>query len=72
VSQPIARFARPLQHAVDVGRVLAGERAKFGLPGKLGIQSAGVGRQFVQVIAEFPRRIVDHRQRLGELIDQPP
>ena len=54
--QPLARLVRPLQHTVDVGGVLAGQRAQLGLPGQLGLQSAGVAGQFGQVVAEFGRR----------------
>ena len=35
--QALARLVRPLQHTVDVGGVLAGQRAQLALPGQLGL-----------------------------------
>ena len=62
----------PRQDPVDVGGVLAGQRAQLALPCQLGLQSACVAGQFGQIVAEFGGHVADHRQRLRRAVRPAP
>ena len=68
--QPIPRLHGPLQDAVDVGGVLARQRAQLTLPGQLRLERAGIAGQCGQIVAEFACHIGDHRERAVELCGQ--